>query len=181
MTGWWTIGDRTPDRPGCFVIPSYALVDRTTPTLPTRAEIELAVRWWRRFPDAPLILCTGDNQNLGVTNAAVMADYAASLGVPRDCLVEEDRSRNTWENLSNALGIIRRRELVQPTLVTHDLYTRRAVAVARKLSYPDLRWLSVPSPGEPAHGWKRFQTRSRTTILLYELLAMLYSRLARWV
>jgi len=181
VTGWWTIDDRAPEAPECFVIPSYALVDRTTPTLPTRAEIELAVRWWRRFPDSRLILCTGDNQRLGVTNAEVMADYAASLGVPRDRLVEEDRSRNTWENLSNALEIVRRLDLRQPTLVTHDLYTRRAVATARRLSYPDLHWLSARSAGEPAHGWKRFQTRSRATILVYELLAMLYSRLARWV
>jgi len=173
----WVIPDHPPLAPGCFVIPSYAVVDRSRPTRPTRAQIELAVDWWRRFPEALVIMSTGDNQRLGVSNAAVMADYAVSLGLPWASIVEEDRSRNTWENLDCALAIIRQRHLSQPTLVTLDLYTRRAVATARKLGWPDFHWLSAQAEGEPAYGWKRFQTRSRTSILCYELGASVYSKL----
>lgn len=177
---FWTIPDNPPPDPGCFVIPSYALKTRTLPTLPTRAEIELACQWWQRFPDAVLIMSTGDNQGLGVTNAAVMADYAASLGVPRACIIEEDRSRNTRENLAYALEIVRAEGLRQPTLVTHDLYTRRAVATARALGWDDVHWLSAYSAGEPAYGYKYVQTYSRLTILCYEMGAMLYSKLVGW-
>jgi len=67
------IHDRPPSNPDCFVIPSYALKDRTLPTLPTRAEIELAFEWWKTFPEAKLIMCTGDNQGLGIPNSTVMA------------------------------------------------------------------------------------------------------------
>jgi len=177
----WLIPDHPPTRPGCFVIPSYALVDRATPTRPTIAQIELAFEWWRRFPDSVLIMCTGDNQRLGVTNAAVMADYARGLGVPQENLVEEDTSLNTYQNLYHALEIIRERGLRQPTLVTLDLYTRRAVATAYKMGWEDFYWLSSYSPGEPAYGWKYIQTHSRFTLYLYELLAMLYSKLVGWV
>jgi len=57
----WTIPDNPPTNPDCFVIPSYALKDHTTPTKPTKAQIELAVNWQKRFPDSSLIMCAGDN------------------------------------------------------------------------------------------------------------------------
>lgn len=174
------IPDNPPRAPDCFVIPSYALRDRRRPTRPTRAQIDLACAWWRRFPHALLIMCTGDNQGLGVTNAAVMAEYALEQGVPGTHVVREDRSHNSLENLRNARAIVDRLGLREPTLVTIDLYTRRAVATARKLGWQDVRWLSVYAEGEPAHGWKRFQTRSRTTICLYEIGASVFSRLVGW-
>jgi uncharacterized SAM-binding protein YcdF (DUF218 family) len=180
-TRFWAIPDRPPSDPGCFVIPSYALKDRTLPTRPTRAQIELAVQWWTRFTRAPLILSTGDNQGLGITNARVMFEYAMSLGVPREHLIEEDRSRNTWENLLYSMQIIREQHLERPTLVTLDLYTRRAGATARKQGWEDFYWLSSVSAGEPAFGSKRFQTYSRLTILAYELAAMAYSKWVGWV
>ncbi len=180
LARFWVIPDRAPSHPECFIIPSYALKDSRVPTEPTRAQIQLAVEWWRRFPDAKLILSTGDNQGLGVTNARVMADYAASLGVPRANLIEEDASLDTLHNLLYSREIVEARHLAQPTLVTLDLYTRRAVAIARKQGWRDLYWLSVFAHGEPAHGIKYLQTYSRLTIFLYESLASLYGKIAGW-
>ena len=178
---WWRIPDHPPTAPNVFIIPSYALKDRTRPTRPTIAQIELACRWREKFPQARIIMSTGDNQGLGVTNAQVMVEYAARLNVPRENLIEEDRSRNTRENLLYSMEIIEREKLEQPTLVTLDLYTRRAVATAKKLGWQDFYWLSAFSPGEPAYGTKRFQTFSRGTIFAYELVAMLYSKIVEWV
>ncbi len=177
----WTIDDNPPSNPDCFVIPSYALKDRFLPTQPTRAQIELAYQWWQKFPQAKLIMSTGDNQRLGITNARVMADYAAGLGIPRRNLIEEDRSRNTYENLVYSMDIVQAEGLKQSTLVTLDLYTRRAVATARKLGWGDFYWLSAFSEGQPAYGYKWLQTYSRATILCYEIGAMLYSKVVGWV
>src|SRR5690349_13735172 len=176
----WTIEDSPPTYPGCFVIPSYALKDASLPTRPTRAEIELAFEWWKKFPEAKLILSSGDNQRLGITNARVMVDYAVSLGVPRENLIEEDRSWNTYTNLLSSMEIIREAKLGQPTLVTLDLYTRRAVATAKKLGWKDFHWLSAFSEGEPAYGYKWLQTFSRTTIFCYEVGAMILSKMVGW-
>lgn len=145
------------------------------------AQIRLAADWWQRFPQASLILCTGDNQRLGVTNASVMAACALKLGIPRENIIEEDQSKNTYENLFYAQQIIHRRGFRQPALVTLDLYTRRAVATARKMGWKDFYWLSVYSSGEPAYGYKYFQTHSRFTLYLYEVLAMAYSKMVGWV
>ena len=177
----WTIPDNPPSHPDCFVIPSYALKDRSTPTRPTKAQIELAADWWKRFPGSSLIMCTGDNQGLGLSNASVMAAYAVRLGVPAANVIEEDQSFNTYENLYYAMEIIRARKFQQPTLVTLDLYTRRAVAIARKMGWEDFYWLSVYSSGEPAYGYKWVQTHSRFTLYAYELMAMVYSKLVGWV
>ena len=87
---------------------------------------------------------------------------------------------NTYENLLYSLQIAQSLGLQQPTLVTIDLYTRRAVATARKLGRTDFHWLSVYSPGEPACGWKFLQTYSRLTIFCYEFGAMIYSKMAGW-
>jgi hypothetical protein len=180
-TRWWLIPDHPPAAPDAFVIPSYALKDRTLPTKPTIAQIELACQWWRKFPHTKLIMSTGDNQKLGVSNSRVMVEYATRLGVPRENLIEEDRSRNTRENLRYSMDIIEAEHFQQPTLVTLDLYTRRAVATAKRLGWKDFHWLSVYSEGEPAYGSKRWQTFSRGTIFAYELVAMLFSKIAGWV
>lgn len=177
----WTIDDKPPTNPGCFVIPSYALKSAMLPCRPTRAQIELAVEWWRKFPESQLIMSTGDNQSLGITNAKVMADYAASLGVPRQNLIEEDRSINTPQNLRYSMQIIQAQNLGPPTLVTLDLYTPRAVATARKLGWGDFHWLSVYSKGEPAYGYKWLQTYSRATLFGYEFGATLFSRIMGWI
>ena len=176
----WMIEDRPPSHPDCFVIPSYALKDRTLPTLPTRAEIELAFEWWKKFPEAKLIMCTGDNQGLGIPNSTVMAEYALKLGLPSENVIEEDRSRNTHQNLQYAMEIIKRLGLKQPTLVTLDLYTRRAVATARKQGWTNYYWLSVFSKGQPAYGYKWIQTHSRFTIFCYEVGAMIVSKIVGW-
>jgi uncharacterized SAM-binding protein YcdF (DUF218 family) len=178
---FWTVPDNPPSDPHCFVIPSYALRNRSLPTKPTRAQIELAYEWWKKFPRAKLIMSTGDNQGLGIANSAVMAEYAMKLGVPRENIIEEDQSRNTYENLLYSMEIIKAQGLGQPTLVTLDLYTRRAVATARKLAWTDFYWLSVFSKGQPAYGYKWLQTHSRFTIFCYEVLAMIYSKAVGWI
>ena len=177
---FWMIEDNPPTQPTCFVIPSYALKSATLPTLPTRKQIELAYEWWKKFPQAKLIMSTGDNQMLGITNAKVMADYAISLGLPRENVIEEARSLNTQQNLRYSMEIIRAQGLGQPTLVTLDLYTRRAVATARKLGWTDFHWLSVYSKGEPAYGYKWLQTYSRATLFCYEFGAMVFSKIVGW-
>ncbi len=176
----WMITDNPPSNPGCFIIPSYALKDRLLPTKPTRAQIELAVEWWKKFPNAKLIMSTGDNQGLGIPNSTVMAEYAIRLGVPRENVIEEDRSLNTYQNLLFSMEIVKGHNLKQPTLVILDIYARRAVATARKLGWDDFFWLSVFSEGQPAYGYKWLQTNSRFTIFCYEACAMILSKIVGW-
>jgi uncharacterized SAM-binding protein YcdF (DUF218 family) len=173
----WIVEDNPPVRPDCFVVLSYAVEDGQNPTVPTQAVIRLAAARWKKFPRSVIIMSTGDNQKLGVPNSRVMTLYAVGLGVPRRNLIEENRSRTTYENLIYSREIIKKRKLKNITLVTYDLHMRRTLAVAKKLGWKNLTWVSAPSPGSPAYGIKRFQTYSRLTIFCYELLATVYNRL----
>jgi uncharacterized SAM-binding protein YcdF (DUF218 family) len=93
----------------------------------------------------------------------------------------EDRSRNTWENLFYSRQIIADHNLRQPALVLYDLHARRVLAVARKMGWRDLYWVSAFSKGDGAHGIKWLRTFSRPAMLLYELLGMVYSRWKGWL
>lgn len=179
--GWWQIADNPPPKPDCFIVPSYALKNREHPTLMTRAQIEMAVAWQKRFPQAKVIFSTGDTQGLGIPDAQVMAAYARELGLAAEAIIEEGRSENTYENLVFSRQIVDEQELRQPALVMYDLHARRVLAIARKMGWEDLYWLSAASPGEGAQGIKWLRTFSRPAILVYEWLGMAYSRVRGWL
>ena len=178
---WWRVEDNPAPNPDCFIVPSYALKDGRTPTRMTRAQIETAVSWQKRFPEAIIIFSTGDTQGLGIPDAKVMADYARGLGLPETAVVEEGESENTFENLVYAKKIMADHGCRQPILVIYDLHARRVLAIARKMGWEDLFWISATSPGEGAKGIKWLRTFSRPAILIYEWLGMAYSKTKGWV
>lgn len=181
LSSFWTISDKEPDKPGCFIVLSYGVKDALSPNKPTKSAIKLVHEWWKKFPGAKVILSTGDNQSLGVTNAKVMADYAVKIGIPRKKIIEENKSLNTYENLLFSRKIIEDKNLKNPTLVAHDLHMCRSLATVKKIGWKDLCWLSSYSKGEPSYGKKYIQTYSRLTIFIYEVMAYVYSVLMGWV
>lgn len=175
--GFWSVSDRPPVKPDCFIVLSYCVLDDHTPAAPNIVILDLAIAWWKKFPESFLIMSTGDNQKLGKTNAAVMAQYARHSGVPKTRIIEEDRSVTTYENLINCRKIVTRKKFKHVTLVTYDLHTRRTLAVARRLGWNDVSWISIGGAGGPSYGIKTFQTYTRFNILIYELIAYVYNRL----
>ena len=174
---FWKVPDNPPEKADCFVVLSYAVRDKHNPTAPTCAAIDLSLKWQKKFPESYIILSTGDNQKLGVPNCRVMKEYAVKIGIPEGKIIEEDKSKTTVENLIFSRQIINRRKFKNITLIMYYLHTRRTLAVAGNLNWHNLNWLSAASPGQPAYGIKYFQTFSRFTILVYELLAYIYNRL----
>ena len=126
-------------------------------------------------------MSTGDNQKLGVSNAIVMANYAVGLGIPRNKIILEDESLNTYENLFYSFTVIQKLKCKKPTLVCFDLHARRVVATAKQLGLRNFYWISANSKGEPGFGPKHFQTSNRFVIFLYEVLAFIYSKLVGWI
>jgi uncharacterized SAM-binding protein YcdF (DUF218 family) len=181
MFQFWEVEEKVPLEPDCLIVPSYALRDRHLPTAMTRSQIETAVSYQRRFPTAKIIFSTGDTQGLGLPDSAVMAAYARDLGLPEAAIIEEDQSRNTYENLLFSRRIVDQMGFKQPTLVLFDLHARRVLAIARKMGWQELFWLTSHSSAEGAHGVKRLRTFSRPAILLYELLGVVYSWAKGWL
>ena len=109
-----------------------------TPVVPRAADrLFAAAELARRFPNARVVF-TGGSANL-VLGAAREADYSApileNLGIPKDRLILERNSRNTYENA------IFTKQLVQPKpgerwlLVTSAFHMPRSVGIFRKVGF----------------------------------------------
>lgn len=96
----------------------------------------------RRFPDARIVISGGSGELIvkGEGDAAPAARMLVALGVARERLVLEDRSRNTHENARFT------KDLVQPApgetwlLVTSAFHMPRAVGLFREVEFPVLPW-----------------------------------------
>jgi len=159
------------------VVLSYAVEDRENPTVPTKAAICLAHRWWKKHPKASIIMSTGNNQRMDVSNSRVMVNYATKLGIPQKYLIEEDKSWDTVTNIKFTDQILQKKKFTRVIYVMYDLHVRRTLAIAKKMGKKDIHWISTASQGSPAYGIKFFQTYSRFTIFCYEILAYVYNRL----
>lgn len=175
--GFWKVSDNPPKNADCFIVLSYASRNPSTPTKLTQSCIKIACEWWKKFPNAKLIMSTGDNQHLGVSNARIMADYAISIGVPKDRIFLEDKSADTWENLLFSNEILKKNNFKHPTLVCFDLHMRRVLKVAKKMKWKNFYWLSAYSKGDSSYDLRHSMTISRFTTLIYEILSMFYFKI----
>jgi uncharacterized SAM-binding protein YcdF (DUF218 family) len=93
----------------------------------------------RRYPNVR-ILYSGGNPNLIADDAAKEADYVAAvfetLGISRDRLLLERRSRNTQENAEFARAMISPGPGERWLLVTSAFHMPRSVGLFRKAGFP---------------------------------------------
>jgi uncharacterized SAM-binding protein YcdF (DUF218 family) len=98
--------------------------------------IRAAVKLWGRT-GGRLLVAGGPGGEVADANsfAALMADVAQEMGVPRDSIVLGSGSARTYEDLSFAAGTIRAAQ--GPVwLVTSAMHMPRSLAVARQLALP---------------------------------------------
>jgi len=94
-----------------------------------------ADRLWRaatlyRAAKAPLLVLSGGTRVEGaLTESHLMAKKLASIGIPRDALVQESESRNTRENGQQTYALLYPRDIQHILLVTSASHMRRASAV----------------------------------------------------
>jgi len=108
--------------------------------LRTRRAAELlragAVEW---------LIVTGSGQTIGGDNAAALQTAAERLGVPRERILADTRSRSTHENLRFVAPLVREHGFTRLVLVTSRSHLRRAIAVARH-ELPEVEWQPVAVP-----------------------------------
>lgn len=103
-----------------------------TPLLARR--VERGVAMWRRNPGSVLVMSGGQGPDEVVPEAVAMRDHALSLGVPAECVMLEQRSRNTQQNLQFSARLLpeggsKERMLI----VTDDYHVFRALLISRAL------------------------------------------------
>ncbi len=90
------------------------------------------------------IVCGARGGDEPMTEARAMADYLIRQGVPEDAVYLEDQSTDTFENLTNARGIMEEHGMGKALVVTSDYHIRRAMWLAEDA---DVNAAPYPAPG----------------------------------
>lgn len=75
---------------------------------------------------APKIIMTGGVGDNPPSEAQVAADLAVQHGVPREDIIEENKSTSTWENAANASAICKKRGWKSVLIVSDPFHLWRA-------------------------------------------------------
>lgn len=172
---------------GGGLVPPDGLVRRARPSDSSYARCVHAATL-HEIHGCPLILCGGVTQpdETPESEAQVMADALAFLGVADEAIVLESSSRSTRENARQAAAILRERGFGHVLLVTHARHMRRADGCFRKLG---IRATPSPCSAVSARLWQDFhdtwipspQGLDASNWALQEWLGLLYYRLRGWI
>ena len=115
-----------------IVLGSGLLGDRVPPLLANR--LDRAVAFWRRCPEARVVVSGGQGSDELRSEGAAMADYLVTAGVPVAQIVVEDRAATTDENLRYGVALLRERGFTGRVLaVTNNYHVFRTAVLARRL------------------------------------------------
>jgi uncharacterized SAM-binding protein YcdF (DUF218 family) len=139
---------------------------------------------------APLILMSGGNIDfLTAENippeSQLMTQLAQEFGVPKEALLTETTSRNTYENAKNSWDVLHPKGIQQILLVTSAFHMPRSVAIFKKIGFTvipattdflsgdnDVDWLLNTLPSAEA--------LNNSTLALKEWIGLLTYRLRGW-
>ena len=117
-------------------------VKQGRPSTTLELRLDAALELWRRCPAMRFVVTGGISEPVEPSEAAVMARFLKSEGVPMGQIVLEDRALNTEENLANARTLIGNADGTI-WLVTSDYHMLRAAAIARSVG---LETAPCPAP-----------------------------------
>ena len=117
------------------VLGSGLIGSRVPPLLASRLDRGQQVyeRALRRGRSPRIVTSGGQGPNEDVPESDAMAAYLVEHGVPEDQILREDRSTNTWENLTFSRDLmVQLRPQYRCLIVTNNFHAFRAALTARK-------------------------------------------------
>lgn len=91
-----------------------------TPGRMLKGRLDAALRFLNAYPDAACIVSGGQGEDEICTEASVMAAYLMAHGIDKERVYQEDRSKNTCQNLSMSAQIIKRQGLDAQVAIASD-------------------------------------------------------------
>lgn len=110
---------------------------------------------------APTIVVTGGKQTGdNFTEATSGANYLHDKGVPDAAILRETTSHSSWESLSAAARVLRKRGEKQVVLVSDPFHALRVRAIANELGLDAVTSPTRTSPISGVEEWHRFLTEA---------------------
>jgi len=116
------VDDQLTDLSGAPGVLSDAMLARTVDAARLYARLKI-----------PVIVSGGKPLDRKVAESAVARRYLQEMGIPGGAIIEENTSRDTFENARGVLKICKRRGFRAPILVTSDYHLKRALWAFRKV------------------------------------------------
>ena len=118
-----------------FVVVLGAQVQGDQPSLTLKKRLDLALSYLNDHPQAKVIVSGAQGADEAYTEASVMADYLIERGVDESRVIQEDRARDTRENLeySRVLAEQHGMDTASVLIITSDFHLCRAKYLARRL------------------------------------------------
>lgn len=137
-------GAEQPSKQADYVLVLGAQVKGTKPTYSLMKRLDVAYEYLVENPDTVVILSGGKGPGEDVTEAYAMSVYMKAKGLEESRIILEDRSTNTYENISYS------RELMDSpdasvVLVTNYFHVFRGVGVAKKQGLSNVEGLGAPT------------------------------------
>ncbi len=132
----------------------------------------------RRFPNARILVSGGIGTILleGEGDADTAPRLLAALGVARDRLIVENKSRNTAENASLSKELINPQPGETWLLVTSAFHMPRSVGLFRKVDFPVVPWpTDYRTPGRQGFGFfkdNETDALQNTTVAIREWIGL---------
>lgn len=104
-----------------------------TPDLNVLARVRMAAELWKKGV-APVIVASGykgfNSEFHNTTQADVMAEFLIQFGIPNECIIREDKSETTWENIQNTKKLLGK-EHFTAAVATSDTHMRRSLYMCK--------------------------------------------------
>lgn len=150
---------RKQGRADCMIVLGARIMPDGRMSHALQYRCETALQLWREGLVKHMFLCGGQCTMDPCPEAGVMKAFFLENGVPEDCIIVEDQSTNTIQNLRNAKAIMEIRGYDCAAMITSDYHLTRALWIARDVGI-HVWGIAAPSP----HTLKGFiKTRSKET------------------
>jgi len=111
------------------------------PAPQTKARLDAAVELAKQEPEARIIVSGAKGFDEPVTEASAMAKYLKSKGIPENKIIQEDKARDTSQNLKYSKPYMKGRTVI----VTNDFHLYRSLYLAKKQGLTNIEGEAAPT------------------------------------
>lgn len=120
--------EKAPEKLDCIIVLG-AKVNATAPSGALSQRIEAAAAYLNANPDTLCIASGGQGQDEGISEAQCIYDNLVALGIEPERITLEDRSTDTYTNLSNSVPMLPE-GTTRVGIVTNDFHVFRSLRTA---------------------------------------------------
>ncbi|MCL2156260.1 MAG: YdcF family protein, partial [Leptospirales bacterium] len=127
-----------------YVVLLGAGLNGSKPSLTLLQRIKIATKYLNENRNVRVIVSGGKGAHETYTEAEIMSKLLQNNGIEKERIIIEDRSANTYENLTYSKELIDINKKV--IIVTSGFHLFRAKLIARKLGYKDIGSIASKPP-----------------------------------